>query len=57
MPRSGEPGRTVSSRPLEALFAFHPGHTALSLADLVHKRGMPHATTRRLAMELAAAVS
>ncbi|MFI6466284.1 helix-turn-helix domain-containing protein [Streptomyces sp. NPDC050528] len=35
------------------LFAFQPGHTALSLADLVRKTGMPHATVRRLAMELA----
>ncbi|MGW3419274.1 IclR family transcriptional regulator [Streptomyces phaeochromogenes] len=53
MPRTSEPGRTVGSRLLEVLFAFQPGHTALSLADLVRKTGMPHATVRRLAMELA----
>ncbi|MFD3619478.1 IclR family transcriptional regulator [Streptomyces sp. NPDC058676] len=52
MPRTSEPGRTVSSRLLEVLFAFQPGHTALSLADLVRKTGMPHATVRRLAVEL-----
>lgn len=53
MPRTSEPGRTVGSRLLEVLFAFQPGQTALSLADLVRKTGMPHATVRRLAMELA----
>ncbi|MFJ1973641.1 IclR family transcriptional regulator [Streptomyces sp. NPDC087903] len=53
MSRTSEPGRTVSSRLLEVLFAFRPGHCALSLADLVRKTGMPHATVRRLAMELA----
>lgn len=52
MPRTSEPGRTVGSRLLEVLFAFQPGHSALSLADLVRKTGMPHATVRRLAMEL-----
>jgi DNA-binding IclR family transcriptional regulator len=52
MPRTSEPGRTVGSRLLEVLFAFDPEHSALSLADLVRKTGMPHATLRRLAMEL-----
>ncbi|MER5219729.1 IclR family transcriptional regulator [Streptomyces flaveus] len=52
MPRTSEPGRTVGSRLLEVLFAFQPGHSALSLADLVRKTGMPHATVRRLAVEL-----
>ncbi len=52
MPRTSEPGRTVSSRLLEVLFAFQPGHSALSLAELVRKTGMPHATVRRLVMEL-----
>lgn len=52
MPRTSEPGRTVSSRLLEVMFAFQPDHSALSLADLVRKTGMPHATVRRLVMEL-----
>ncbi|MBP2327187.1 DNA-binding IclR family transcriptional regulator [Kibdelosporangium banguiense] len=52
MPRTSEPGRTVSSRLLEVLFAFQPGHSVLSLADLVRRTGMPHATVRRLAVEL-----
>jgi DNA-binding IclR family transcriptional regulator len=52
MPRTSEPGRTVSSRLLDVLFAFEPGHSMLSLADLVRATGMPHATVRRLAMEL-----
>lgn len=52
MPRTSEPGRTVSSRLLEVLFAFQPGHSALSLAELVRRTGMPHATVRRLVLEL-----
>ncbi|GAA4228375.1 IclR family transcriptional regulator [Actinomadura meridiana] len=52
MPRTSEPGRSVSSRLLEVLFAFEPGHSTLSLADLVRRTGLPHATVRRLAMEL-----
>jgi DNA-binding IclR family transcriptional regulator len=54
MPRTSEPGRTVSSRLLDVLFAFRPGQSVLSLADLVRRTGMPHATVRRLAMELTA---
>ncbi|MDX2529756.1 IclR family transcriptional regulator domain-containing protein [Streptomyces europaeiscabiei] len=42
----------MSSRLLDVLFAFHPGHSVLSLADLVRKTGMPHDTVRRLVMEL-----
>lgn len=53
MPRTSEPGRTVSSRLLQVLFAFHPERSALSLAELVRITGMPHATVRRLVMELA----
>ncbi|WP_131735828.1 IclR family transcriptional regulator [Actinomadura roseirufa] len=52
MPRTSEPGRSVSSRLLEVLFAFQPGQSVLSLADLVRTTGLPHATVRRLAMEL-----
>jgi len=52
MPRSGDPGRSVSSRLLDVLFAFEPDHRVLSLADLVRITGMPHATTRRFALEL-----
>ncbi|TMR94154.1 IclR family transcriptional regulator [Nonomuraea basaltis] len=55
MPRTREPGRTVSSRLLEVLFAFQPDHPDLSLADLVRMTGIPHPTVRRLAMELVAA--
>lgn len=52
MPRTSEPGRSVSSRLLELLFAFRKGHQVLSLADLVRETGMPHATARRLVIEL-----
>ncbi|TMR01244.1 IclR family transcriptional regulator [Actinomadura soli] len=52
MPRTSEPGRSVSSRLLEVLFAFQPDQSTLSLAELVRKTGLPHATVRRLAMEL-----
>ncbi|MBX3095173.1 MAG: IclR family transcriptional regulator [Cryobacterium sp.] len=52
MPRTSEPGRTVSSRLLELLFSFRPGRSALSLADLVRETGLPHATARRLLLEL-----
>lgn len=52
MPRANEPGRSVSSRLWDLLFAFDPDHVELSLADLVRRTGMPHATTRRLTLEL-----
>ncbi|WP_371573625.1 IclR family transcriptional regulator [Streptomyces sp. NBC_01314] len=52
MPRANEPGRSVSSRLWDLLFAFDPHHTELSLADLVRRTGMPHATARRLTLEL-----
>lgn len=52
MPRTNEPGRSVSSRLWDLLLAFGPNHTELSLADLVRRTGMPHATARRLALEL-----
>ncbi|GHF35248.1 DNA-binding IclR family transcriptional regulator [Amycolatopsis bartoniae] len=55
MPRTNEPGRTVVSRLLELLFAFQPGQSSLSLAELVRKTGMPHATVRRLVVELTGA--
>jgi DNA-binding IclR family transcriptional regulator len=37
---------------LEVLFAFQPERSVLSLAELTRKTGMPHATVRRLVMEL-----
>lgn len=40
---------------LEILFAFQPERSTLSLAELVRTTGMPHATVRRLAMELTGA--
>jgi DNA-binding IclR family transcriptional regulator len=52
MPRTSEPGRSVSSRLLEILFAFRPGHSRLTLAELARRTGMPQATVRRLALEL-----
>ncbi|MFF0013413.1 IclR family transcriptional regulator [Streptomyces sp. NPDC005374] len=52
MPRANEPGRTVSSRLWDLLFAFDPNNTELTLADLVRRTGMPHATARRLTLEL-----
>ncbi len=52
MPRTSEPGRSVSSRLLEVLFAFGPGHSRLTLAELTRQTGMPQATVRRLALEL-----
>jgi DNA-binding IclR family transcriptional regulator len=55
MPRANEPGRSVSSRLWDLLFAFDPDHTELSLADLVRRTGIPHATARRLTLDLLAA--
>jgi DNA-binding IclR family transcriptional regulator len=52
VPRSNEPGRRVSSRLLDVLFAFRPGRPRLTLADLTRHTGMPHATVRRLALDL-----
>ncbi|KUN83429.1 IclR family transcriptional regulator [Streptomyces griseoruber] len=52
MPRANEPGRSVSSRLWDLLFAFDPNNTELSLAGLVRRTGMPHATARRLTLEL-----
>lgn len=55
MPRTSEPGRSVSSRLLEVLFTFRPGRTQLTLAGLARYTGMPQATVRRLALELVTA--
>lgn len=52
MPRTNEPGRSVSSRLLRVLFTFTPEDSALTLADLTRRTGLPHATVRRLAHEL-----
>ncbi|MEU1181820.1 IclR family transcriptional regulator [Streptomyces sp. NPDC005820] len=42
----------MSSRLLDVLFAFRPGRSRLTLADLTRETGLPHATVRRLALEL-----
>ncbi|GCB45331.1 iclR family transcriptional regulator [Streptomyces sp. NL15-2K] len=55
MPTTSEPGRSVSSRLLQVLFAFGPGHTRLTFAGLARRTGLPDATVRRLAIELMAA--
>ncbi len=55
MPPTSEPGRSVSSRLLQVLFAFRPGETRFTLAGLARRTGLPHATVRRLAFELVAA--
>lgn len=55
MPRTSEPGRSVSSRLLDLLFSFGPGATELSLAQLSRKTGLPRPTVRRLVLELAKA--
>lgn len=52
MPRTSEPGRSVSSRLLEVLFAFQPGRSRLTIAELTRATGLPPATTRRLVLEL-----
>jgi DNA-binding IclR family transcriptional regulator len=52
MPRTNEPGRTVSSRLLEVLFAFSSDRPCLSVADLTRMTGMSRATVRRLVLEL-----
>ena len=52
MPLNTEPGRSVASRLGAVLFAFKPGSTSLTLADLTRRTGMPHATVRRLVLEL-----
>jgi DNA-binding IclR family transcriptional regulator len=52
MPRTSQPGRSVSSRLLDVLVVFRPGGSRLTLADLTRETGLPHATVRRLALEL-----
>ncbi|MBO0808433.1 MAG: IclR family transcriptional regulator [Actinobacteria bacterium] len=52
MPRTSEPGRSVSSRLLEVLFAFQAGRTRMTLTELARRTGLPPPTTRRLAFEL-----
>lgn len=55
MPRTSEPGRSVSSRLLDVLFAFRPERADLNLTELVRETGIPYATVRRLVRELVAA--
>ena len=55
MPRTSEPGRSVSSRILEILLAFRAEQSDLTLTELVHKTGIPLATVRRLVLELVGA--
>jgi DNA-binding IclR family transcriptional regulator len=55
VPRTSEPGRTVSSRLLQVLFSFDRTHTRMTLAELTRATGMAHATVRRLVVELVAA--
>ncbi|MEU4667317.1 IclR family transcriptional regulator [Amycolatopsis sp. NPDC023774] len=52
MPRTSEPGRSVGSRLLQVLFTFTPEDSALTLADLTRRTGLPHATVRRLVHKL-----
>jgi DNA-binding IclR family transcriptional regulator len=52
MPLTAEPGRSVASRLVAVLFAFRPGQSSLSLADLTRRTAMPHATVRRIVLEL-----
>jgi DNA-binding IclR family transcriptional regulator len=52
VPRTSEPGRSVSSRLLEILFVFEPGKSRFTLAGLARQTGLPQATVRRLALEL-----
>ncbi|MET7517312.1 IclR family transcriptional regulator [Streptomyces sp. NPDC005480] len=52
MPHSAQPGRSVSARLLDVLFAFRPGRPQLSLAELTRETGLPHATVHRLTREL-----
>ncbi|HEX4832857.1 MAG TPA: IclR family transcriptional regulator [Trebonia sp.] len=52
MPRTSEPGRSVSSRLLQVLFAFRPGHARFTMASLSRQTGLPPATVRRLVLEL-----
>lgn len=52
MPRTNEPGRSVSSRLLDVLFAFQAGSSQLTLAALARRTGLSQATARRLALEL-----
>lgn len=52
MSRTSQPGRSVTSRLFDVLYAFRPGRSRMTLADLTRATGLPHATVRRLAMEL-----
>jgi DNA-binding IclR family transcriptional regulator len=54
MPHTSEPGRSVSSRLLDVLFAFRPGQPRLTLAELTRTTGIPHPTVRRMVLELVA---
>jgi DNA-binding IclR family transcriptional regulator len=48
------PGESVSGRLLRVLDCFDPGHTELSLTQIVQRSGLPTSTARRLIAELVA---
>jgi len=54
MPRTSDPGTSVSSRLLSVLFAFSTTRRTLSIADLARITGLPYPTTRRFVNELVA---
>ena len=52
MAQTNQTGRSVGSRLFEVLFAFRPGRSRMTLAELTRATGLPHPTARRLALEL-----
>lgn len=54
MPRSGDPGVSVTARVLRLLGAFSASHPRLGLSELAQRADLPLATAHRLVGELAA---